>query len=176
MSRRLTDAEVASFDQDGFLIVRDLLTAEETVALKRWAQEVHDLPTDVDSPWMPYAEINAHGEHVLCRTGLCAVQSRTFLRRLSDNVRAENFAESHTGLNGLLRGMKVLGLLRELSGEDMLLFKEKINYKLAGSGGFAVSHELLYAREFPLNCEGAHRQHSLYPRQKDSASGRQHCC
>jgi hypothetical protein len=29
-----------------------------------------------------------------------------------------------------------LGLLEELSGEPMNLFKEKINYKLAGSGIF----------------------------------------
>ena len=67
---------------------------------------------------MPYVEINAHGALVLCRT--------------------ENYASSHDGLNGLLRGEKLLGVLRDLSGEDMVLFKEKINYKLAGSGGFAA--------------------------------------
>jgi hypothetical protein len=59
-------------------------------------------------------EINAHDQTVLCRT--------------------ENYANYHSGLNGLLRGKKLLGLLKQLSGEDMLLFKEKINYKLAGSG------------------------------------------
>ena len=48
--------------------------------------------------------------------------------------RTENYANFHKGLNSLLRGQKLLGLLKQLSGEDMLLFKEKINYKLAGSG------------------------------------------
>ncbi len=48
--------------------------------------------------------------------------------------RTENYANSHDGFNSLLRGQKLLGLLKQLSGEDMLLFKEKINYKLAGSG------------------------------------------
>lgn len=61
--------------------------------------------------------MNAKGERVLCRT--------------------ENFADGHKGFNNLLRGKKLLNLLQELSGEPMFLFKEKINYKLAGSGGFA---------------------------------------
>lgn len=50
--------------------------------------------------------------------------------------RTENYANSHEGLNSLLRGQKLLALLKQLSGEDMLLFKEKINYKLAGSGKY----------------------------------------
>ncbi|EMC91894.1 hypothetical protein BAUCODRAFT_152254 [Baudoinia panamericana UAMH 10762] len=67
---------------------------------------------------MPYEEINSDGKRVLCRT--------------------ENYAGSHAGLNALLRGEHLLSVLRELAGEDMVLFKEKINYKLAGSGGFAA--------------------------------------
>lgn len=59
-------------------------------------------------------EVNARGERVLCRT--------------------ENYVDSHEGFNNLLRGEKLLRLLEDLSGEPMLLFKEKINYKLAGSG------------------------------------------
>jgi 2-aminoethylphosphonate dioxygenase len=58
--------------------------------------------------------VNAEGRRVLCRT--------------------ENYAASHAGFSSLLRGQKLLDLLEELSGEPMLLFKEKINYKLAGSG------------------------------------------
>ncbi|KIX09543.1 uncharacterized protein Z518_00623 [Rhinocladiella mackenziei CBS 650.93] len=105
------------FRDHGYLILRDVLSKEETKDLQRWAQEVHDWPTNENSPWMPYEEINAQGKKVLCRT--------------------ENYAHSHPGFNSLLRGPKLLGLLRQLAGEDMLLFKEKINYKLAGSGGFA---------------------------------------
>ncbi len=48
--------------------------------------------------------------------------------------RTENYAGSHPDFNGLLRGRKLLSILSQLSGEEMLLFKEKINYKLAGSG------------------------------------------
>ncbi|OQU97319.1 HDIG domain-containing protein [Cladophialophora immunda] len=113
----LSEEQVRFFRENGYLILRDVLSEEETKDLQRWAQEVHDWPTDANSPWMPYEEINAQGKTVLCRT--------------------ENYANSHAGLNGLLRGRKLLDLLKQMSGEDMLLFKEKINYKLAGSGGFA---------------------------------------
>lgn len=118
MLYRISPQQKASFDDDGYLIIRDLLSPQETEDLQAWAHEVHDWPRDESSPWMPYEEINASGKRVLCRT--------------------ENYAASHPGLNGLLRGDKLLGVLHELSGEDMVLFKEKINYKLAGSGGFAA--------------------------------------
>lgn len=62
-------------------------------------------------------EVNSAGARVLCRT--------------------ENFASHHTGFNALLRGPSILGILNRLAGEPMLLFKEKINYKFSGSGGFA---------------------------------------
>ncbi|KAF1980976.1 PhyH-domain-containing protein [Aulographum hederae CBS 113979] len=113
----LTEEQASSFNKNGYLILRNILTPSQTALLQRWAQEVHDWPTTTSSPWMPYEEINSAGKHVLCRT--------------------ENYANHHSGLNSLLRGSDLLSLLAQLSGEKMLLFKEKINYKLAGSGGFS---------------------------------------
>ncbi|UKZ74955.1 hypothetical protein TrVFT333_002625 [Trichoderma virens FT-333] len=113
----LSAEQVTFFKENGYLIVRDILNDAETAEVQRWAQEVHDWTPTADSQYMPYEEINSRGETVLCRT--------------------ENYADSHEGFNGLLRGQKLLGLLEQLSGEPMHLFKEKINYKLAGSGGFA---------------------------------------
>lgn len=113
----LTQQQCDSFRDHGYLVLRDVLSAEETQDLQQWAQEVHDWPTDASSGWMPYEEINARGERVLCRT--------------------ENYAAYHAGLNSLLRGSTLLNILKQLAGEDVNLFKEKINYKLAGSGGFA---------------------------------------
>ena len=106
MARTVSADEKAFFHANGYLIIRNLCTPDETSDLQKWAQEVHDWRTDESSPWMPYEEINASGKRVLCRT--------------------ENYASSHAGLNSLLRGEKPLGVLRELSGEDMVLFKEKV--------------------------------------------------
>lgn len=49
--------------------------------------------------------------------------------------RTENFVNSHAGFDSILRGQRATSVLQQLAGEDMVLFKEKINYKLAGSGG-----------------------------------------
>jgi hypothetical protein len=71
-------------------------------------------------------EVNAAGKRVLCRT--------------------ENYANYHDGFNSLLRGQKLLGILQQLTGEEMLLFKEKINYKLAGSGAYLWNIQLMFRR------------------------------
>lgn len=63
---------------------------------------------------MPYEEVDGQGERVLCRT--------------------ENFANSHAGFDSFLREQRATSALQQLAGEEMLLFKAKINYKLVGSG------------------------------------------
>lgn len=93
------------FAANGYLVLQDVLNSDETKILQKWAKEVHNLPRTLETPWMPYEEVNAAGEHVLCRT--------------------ENFANYHAELNALLRGSKLLEILCQLAGEEMLLFKEK---------------------------------------------------
>ena len=105
MEYTITFQQQQFFDEKGYLILRDVLTKEAAHDLQTWAQEVHDLPRTDDTPWMPYEEINAAGQRVLCRT--------------------ENYANYHPNFNNLLRGEKMLGILGQLAGEDMLLFKEK---------------------------------------------------
>src|SRR5271155_3898322 len=113
----LSQEQQSFFEEKGYLILRNILSDSETKALQTWAQEVHDLPLLEDASWMPYEEVQPDGKRVLCRT--------------------ENFVSSHKGFDGLLRGAELLGILEQLAGEEMSLFKEKINYKLAGSGGFS---------------------------------------
>lgn len=117
MFYKITAEQLNHFDSDGYLILRDVLTPKEIKDVQTWAQEVHDWPISESVPWMPYEEVNARGQRVLCRT--------------------ENYADYHLGFNSLLRGNKLLCILGQLAGAKMNLFKEKINYKLAGSGGFA---------------------------------------
>ncbi|KAH8690637.1 hypothetical protein BGW36DRAFT_420147 [Talaromyces proteolyticus] len=112
----LTPSQVQFFQDRGYLLIRNFLPASESSLLQQWAQEIHDLPRTEDVPWMPYEEVNAQGKKVLCRT--------------------ENFANTHAGFNSFLRGSRAASVLEQLAGEKMFLFKEKINYKLAGSGGF----------------------------------------
>ena len=105
MAYTISPEQQSFFEEKGYLILRDVLSTEDVVGLQQWAQEVHDLPRTSETPWMPYEEINASGERVLCRT--------------------ENYANYHPQFNGLLRGSKMLSILGQLAREDMLLFKEK---------------------------------------------------
>ncbi len=50
----LSEEQVRSFRHKGYLILRDVLLEPETRELQSFAQEVHDWPTDEESPWMPY--------------------------------------------------------------------------------------------------------------------------
>jgi hypothetical protein len=111
MAYTISPEQQKFFDQKGYLILRDILNDQEATNLGQWAQEIHDLPRTAETPWMPYEEINAAGKRVLCRT--------------------ENYANYHAHFNGLLRGSKMLSILGQLAGEDMLLFKEKskLDYK-----------------------------------------------
>ncbi len=108
MAYMINSSQYEFFTINGYLILRDVLSPAETTRLQQWAKEVHDLPRTDDSPWMPYEEITASGERVLCRT--------------------ENYANYHEGFNALLRGDKLSGILSQLAGEEMLLFKEKSMY------------------------------------------------
>ncbi|KAF9268573.1 hypothetical protein L218DRAFT_940468 [Marasmius fiardii PR-910] len=101
-----------SFEKDGFLV---LPAVSEGISkdIVEWTYEVKNLPHRSDA-WMHYEEISSQGFRTLTRT--------------------ENFANFHQGFNGLFRGKVILDILKQLSGEEMVLFKEKINYK-AGSVG-----------------------------------------
>lgn len=112
----LSQDQLSFFQEKGYLILRDILNKTEVKDLQKWSQEVHDLPQIKNATYMPYEEVQKDGTRVLCRT--------------------ENFANIHQGFDGLLRGQYLIDILSQLAQEPMVLFKEKINYKLAGSGGF----------------------------------------
>lgn len=50
----VSSEDIASFKKNGYLIVRDFLSAEEIRDLQSWAQEVHDYEATETSEFMPY--------------------------------------------------------------------------------------------------------------------------
>ncbi|KAB8298653.1 hypothetical protein EYC80_000831 [Monilinia laxa] len=115
----LTSEQRLFFEEHGYLVINDGFTSEEVEKHKIWAKEVHDLPL-LKEPcgYLQYEEINKNKERVLCRV--------------------ENFTGEVSGFNNLLRGAKLLGIVSQLANAHMVLFKDKLNYKFAGSGGFAA--------------------------------------
>lgn len=115
----LTSEQKQFFEDNGYLLLTDVLTPEQASNLKTWTYEVKNWP-NVKNRHMPYDEVDKTGRRFLCRT--------------------ENFVDYHPQFNELIRGPKLVGLLEELSGEKMYLFKDKINYKQANGGGAFDPH------------------------------------
>ena len=106
--------------QHGWLWLRGFLGAAEVEDLRRWTDEVAAWP-EVPGRWMRYYE----------RRGGAVDPAHRMLARI------ENFVPYHSGLAGVVTGPRLVGLLAELCGEPVVLFKDKINLKLPGGAGFA---------------------------------------
>jgi hypothetical protein len=115
---QLSQKQLEHFKTQGFLVLR---ASEhgliDPATLQDWTQQVRNLPRE-KGKWMPYDEITPGGERQLMRT--------------------ENFADYHDGFNSLLNGVELRDLLGQVAGDEMLLFKDKINYKLPGGNGFGA--------------------------------------
>ncbi|KAJ5811867.1 hypothetical protein N7474_008168 [Penicillium riverlandense] len=112
----LTPEQIASYHENGYLLLRvHEHRLVEPAALKQWAEEVKSWPQE-KGKWMPYDEININGERQLMRT--------------------EKFIDYHPQFKALVCGEQLAAILKAVSGDDMLLFKDKINYKQPNGNGF----------------------------------------
>lgn len=115
----LSQDQVDKFHKDGYLLVRafehQLVDSED---LKKWTTEVQSWPRR-KGEHMPYEEVTASGERQLMRT--------------------EAYVDYHEQFRELLCGEALRSVLAQITGDQtMLLFKDKINYKLPGGNGFAA--------------------------------------
>jgi hypothetical protein len=115
--RFLSDLELANYRRDGFLVCRRLFGPDEVAELRRATDEVQAWP-ELPGTWMVY------GEQSLREPG----------RRLVNRI--ENFYPHHPGFKAIFDGDKLLGRVSDLLGAPAVLFKDKINFKLPGGGGF----------------------------------------
>mgnify|MGYP006275971937 CR=1 FL=1 len=107
-------AAVAHFADHGWVLTQTLDDAG-AAALRNWVDEVAAWPDD-GGDWLHYREMTDDGP-ALCRS--------------------ENFTPFHAGLQSLLTAGPVRDVASALLGEPAVLYKEKINYKLAGGAGYA---------------------------------------
>ena len=102
----------------GWVWLRGVLDADEVARLVRWTDEIASWP-ETPGAWMRYYERpkDAPGSKLLARI--------------------ENFMPHHAGLAGLFDAPRFRELLADCCGEPVVLFKDKINFKLPGGAGFA---------------------------------------
>jgi len=118
MCRVLDRAAEEHWQRHGWLWLRGFLGDEAARDLGVWTDEIAAWP-EVPGRWMRYYE----------RRGGDAAAKML--------ARIENFVPYHERLAALFTGPRVLGLLADCAGETVVLFKDKINFKLPGGAGFA---------------------------------------
>jgi len=113
----------AAFERDGFVLAPGAFDAELMASIARWTDEL------VAAPEVP-------GRHMAYYEDSLGEPGRRVLSRI------ENFCPFHAGFDALLRGPGVLGAVGRLLGEPAVLFKDKINFKLPGAGGFKAHQDV----------------------------------
>ena len=118
----LSSAQVADFKRDGFLVVRGLFDAAEMQDIAAWTDEVEAWPETA-------------GRHMM--------YFETSLKSGTDRIlnRLENFYPFHEGFRALFDGEKLRSATSDLLGEEAVLYKDKINFKLPGGDGFELHQD-----------------------------------
>ncbi len=111
---QLTQSETDHFQQTGWLLT-DIFSESNIAEIKTWVADVASWP-DTPGQWLHYRELTAEGPQ-LCRS--------------------ENLIPYHEGLRSLLTAGPMLAIASDLLGQQAVLYKEKINYKLVGGAGYA---------------------------------------
>lgn len=111
----LNEEQLARWERDGFLKIENFFTKNEAEAIRSSVEEVSDWQPSEDK-WLHHSEATLAGVKL---------------------ARTENFIPFHQKLKMLLTSGKVLSLISAAMGEEAVLYKEKINYKYPGGGGYA---------------------------------------
>jgi len=129
-STQLTDNQIAQFKRYGYLVIPKGFDAS-FVAL--WLNELQAM-TASHGPqrWMTYFEASGEGQQA---------------------CRVEHFLDDAPRLQEVLIGNRVMRWVTQCLGTPGILFKEKINLKLAGGQGFAAHQD---APAFDLFGQSAH--------------------
>jgi 2-aminoethylphosphonate dioxygenase len=119
----LSHEQRQQFDRDGFLVVRGLYSRDEAEAHGEWIEELASRPPSIGREMVYFEDsLTESGRRVLSRI--------------------ERFASYHDGLGALVTGERLLEPLRALLDDEPLLFKEKINFKMPGGGGFTPHQDI----------------------------------
>lgn len=111
----LADAQVADFERDGYLVVPGAFDASEMRQIESWSRELRERPEEVGKHWVYWEKSLLEPDRkIVCRI--------------------ENIQKFHTGFAEL--SAVLAGPVGRLLGEDAVLFKEQINFKMPGGDGF----------------------------------------
>lgn len=111
-----SEQQVEQFRRDGFLLVRGMYSDEEVADISRWTDELSASPEVSGKDWKYFEKSQNDASRILCRI--------------------ENFVPIHEGFAEQITRRRMHQAVSELFGEEAVLFKDKINFKLPGGDGF----------------------------------------
>mmetsp|Transcript_22787 Transcript_22787/g.53184 ORF Transcript_22787/g.53184 Transcript_22787/m.53184 type:complete len:492 (+) Transcript_22787:109-1584(+) len=117
----VSEAQREFWKENGYLVLRSLADFGRLRDVSSWAEEISRWPK-TDGKWILHWEVDE-----------TAPEGKIFCR-------AENFVDYHQGMNELAKDF-LEDVVSQVAGEDTLLFKEKINYKLPNGSGFAAHQD-----------------------------------
>ena len=115
----LTEDHLVMWREHGFIKVANFLTQEEATACRQWIIDIEGWPDSQDR-WMHHYESTPEG---------------------IKHSRTENVSPYHPALDAFLNTGKIFEAVSKLLGEPAVLYKEKINYKYPGAGGYAAHQD-----------------------------------
>lgn len=113
----LAPEQLGAFERYGFVVCRGFFSPAEMEEVDRWTRELEGAP-------------EASGRHWVYREQSLKDPERKVLQRI------ENFCAFHAGFDRLFRHGRIVRCVDQLFGESAVLFKDKINFKKPGGGGF----------------------------------------
>ena len=119
----LTEEQLTDFRRDGFIIIPSFYSTQEIKHVSSWIDELADRPH------------RPGRERVYLEDDLLHPGGRVLSR-------IEKFADFHEGLRDFIHAPKITGTVSEFFKEPAVLFKEKINFKLPGGGGFQPHQDI----------------------------------
>lgn len=114
-------SRLRQFATHGYVVWPGLFSTAEAEAIRAWVDEVQDWP-ETPGKWMKYFEQDAAGHRLLNRM--------------------EDVLPFHAGFRDLALSRRMAGICSQLFGEPAVLFKDKINFKQAGGGGFDAHQDV----------------------------------
>jgi len=112
---KLTAEQVAEFQERGFLPLLRAFSSDEAEIIRGWATEIAERTEEAGKHWVYHETSLLDGEKQLIN-------------------RIENMTPFHKGLAELAACL--LPSVGHLLGEEAVLFKDKINFKMSGGEGF----------------------------------------
>ena len=112
---QLDDEQREAWRRDGYLVLRGALDDARVAEIAAWIDEVEGWADD-GGPGLHHFEQTDDGPTI---------------------ARSEDLIGHHAGLRSLLTEGLLVDVTGQLFGEPALLYKEKVNYKQPGGGGFA---------------------------------------